>query len=142
MIAVKSVLSNVLKYCNLFDEKDLKSGLVFLFLFVAYFIYSMIVYTNGTEHNVLLSEKAVSGKALFQEHNCIACHQVYGLGGLLGADLTKIISTKGKGEEYARVFLKYGTDRMPQYHLQDSEIDNIIEYLKCIDQTANTYKQL
>lgn len=83
---------------------------------------------------------ALKGKLIFQERNCIACHQVYGLGGYLGADLTNVISANGKGEEYARTFIKYGSIQMPDFKFKNEEINYLIEYLKHIDKSAITYK--
>ena len=102
----------------------------------------MIVYTNGTETGSRLNDLQAEGKKLFQEHNCIACHQIYGLGGYLGADLTTVITTSGKGEEYARSFIRYGTNQMPDFNLNEKEIGYIIEYLRHVDKTATTYKEL
>jgi nitric oxide reductase subunit C len=113
--------------------------LIFLVLFVAYIIYSVIVYTSGTE-GLVSNEKAAEGKLVFQKYNCSACHQLYGLGGYLGPDLTTLMSTKGKGGMYAMAILKTGTQRMPDFHLKDSEIDALVEFLKYVDRTAITYK--
>lgn len=77
---------------------------------------------------------------LFQKYNCTACHQLYGLGGYLGPELTTTISQPGKGELFARAILKTGTQRMPDFKLRDEEIDAFIEFLKYVDATAITYK--
>lgn len=112
-------------------------------LFVA---YSCFVYTSATELPGSLDETAmadtsiVKGKILFQQYNCIACHQLYGLGGYIGPDLTTVISQPGKGEPLARALLMNGSQRMPNFHLQEQEIQSIINYLKYIDITASTYK--
>lgn len=118
----------------------MKRVFVFGVLFISFLAYSLIVYTHGTKQDLYANEMAIKGKLLFQEHNCISCHQLYGLGGYLGADLTNIISAKGKGEEFARTFIKYGTGIMPVYNFDSGEIDNLIEYLKYVDQSATTYK--
>jgi nitric oxide reductase subunit C len=114
---------------------------VSLILFVIYIIYSALVYTAGTEGGALMAgTKATEGKLLFQKYNCSACHQLYGLGGYLGPELTTCMSQAGKGELYARAFLKTGTRRMPDFKLNDDKIDAIIEFLKNVDATATTYK--
>jgi nitric oxide reductase subunit C len=109
---------------------------------IFFLIYSGFVYTTGTELTQLkASPEAGEGKLIFQKYNCTACHQFYGLGGYLGPDLTTVISQQGKGEHYARAFLKSGTQRMPDFHLTETEISNLIEYFKYVDHTAITYKQ-
>lgn len=112
---------------------------LFWLLVTLYFINTYFVYTSGTENDKgedFLTEKAIQGKALFQKHNCTACHQIYGLGGYMGPDLTNIISAKWKGEQYARAFIQNGTQRMPNYHLTNEEIDFLIAYLTYVDKTG------
>lgn len=78
---------------------------------------------------------------LYQKHNCTACHQLYGLGGYLGPELTTVISQKGKGELYAKAFLQSGTQRMPNFHLTGEEVQDLLEFLTYVDSTAVTYKK-
>ena len=112
-----------------------------MILFSMFIVYSFLVYTEGTKGNgEIMNQKAKHGKFLFQKYNCISCHQVYGLGGYLGPDLTTVISQNGKGPEYAMAFLKTGTIRMPDFHLANDEQENVVEYLKYIDQSAMTYE--
>lgn len=118
--------------------------IAFISLFCSYLIYSAVVYTKGTgERTVILGgEEAsiINGKKLFQKHNCISCHQLYGLGGYLGPELTTAYSDKGRGEMYMKAFLQAGGPRMPNFHFNGKEIDDIISYLKYVDATAITYK--
>lgn len=113
--------------------------LVLLVLFVA---YSTLVYTRGTGtslNNPLLDSAAIKGKILWQSHNCSSCHQLYGLGGFLGPDLTTVISRKG--EAYSKAIILTGTKRMPQYNLGDHEAEAITKFLSYVDSTAYHYKQ-
>lgn len=100
--------------------------------------YSVYVYTHGTEapHVPPMSEQARHGQQLFQEYNCIACHQFYGLGGYMGPDLTNVVSKRG--EAYARAFMQAGTERMPNFGLSDAELDSLVAYLAFVD-TTGTY---
>jgi nitric oxide reductase subunit C len=117
----------------------------FSILFIAYAIYSLTVYTKGTEISLAVTpdEKAEinKGKDLFQQYNCIACHQLYGLGGYLGPELTTAYSDKQRGEAYMKAFLMAGGTRMPNYHFNDNEVRSIISFLKYVDRTAVTYKK-
>jgi nitric oxide reductase subunit C len=81
---------------------------------------------------------AADGKLLYQKHNCQACHQIYGLGGYMGPDLTNVISTPGKGRAYAAAFLRNGTDRMPNFHLSQHDVDALTEYLALVDATGTS----
>lgn len=112
---------------------------VFFFLFALYFTYTGFVYTQGTEISspkTLLNTTARKGKNLFQEHNCIACHQVFGLGGYLGPDLTNVISLKT--EAYARVIIENGTLAMPNFHFSPDEVNALLAYLTAIDTFGNS----
>jgi nitric oxide reductase subunit C len=118
--------------------------IVFLTLFSAYVIYSAFVYTKGTADTVNISEqekeKITAGKRIFEKNNCIACHQLYGLGGYLGPELTDAYSDPRRGELYMRIFLQAGGQRMPNYHFTGEEIDAVIAYLKYVDSSAVSYK--
>ena len=87
-----------------------------------------------------MNKEAITGKVLYQKYNCTACHQIYGLGGFLGPDLTTVVSQQGKGEAYIKAFLQSGTQRMPDFHLSKYDINSLSEYLKYIDSTAVMYK--
>ena len=117
---------------------------VFGSLLGLYFLYSFIVYTKGTENYIAVSAKEQlqidKGKKLFQEYNCTSCHQLYGLGGYLGPELTTAYSDSSRGGLFMRAFLQGGGPRMPNFHFQKEEIDAIISFLKYVDATATTYK--
>lgn len=97
-------------------------------LFIAQSVY---LYTAGTAigaHSPLTND-VQAGFEVFQANNCIACHQLYGLGGYMGPDLTNVASDPEKGPEYARAFIEYGTGRMPDFELGEAEIDSLIQFL-------------
>ena len=81
-----------------------------------------------------MSDEARYGQQLFQDHNCIACHQFYGLGGYMGPDLTNVISNRG--EAYSRAFIAAGTQRMPNFNLSNEETDALVAFLAFVDQTG------
>ncbi len=116
----------------------------FISLFAAYLVYSIIVYTMGTEKNIVVSAteqiQIKNGSHLFQKYNCTACHQLYGLGGFLGPELTTAYSDPARGELFMTAFLKGGGQRMPNFHFKDEEIRSLIQFLKYVDTTAITYK--
>lgn len=113
--------------------------LVFWSLFLLFSIDAAVIYTLGTENDLgknFSSEEAKEGKLLFQEYNCISCHQVYGLGGYMGPDLTNVMSAPGKGELYVKSFIQNGTQRMPNFQLSEKEITALTEYLRYVDKTG------
>ena len=117
-------------------EAAINNRAMFMTLCLAFIPYSVYVYTRGTEasHVAPMSDEARVGQQLFQEHNCVACHQFYGLGGYMGPDLTNVVSNRGSA--YARAFLMSGTQRMPNFNLNDAELDAMIAFLEFVDTTG------
>lgn len=109
---------------------------MFMLLCAAFIPYSLYVYTQGTEapDSSPVAAEARHGQDLFQQHNCVACHQFYGLGGYMGPDLTNVISTKGAA--YARAFMTAGTQRMPNFDLDETELDALVAYLEFVDESG------
>jgi nitric oxide reductase subunit C len=81
-----------------------------------------------------MDDAARHGQRVFQDNNCIACHQFYGLGGYMGPDLTNVI--RNRGEAYSRAFITAGTQRMPTFNLSMEETDALIAFLAFVDQTG------
>lgn len=120
----------------LWGDGHINNRSVFGTLCVAFVFYSATVYTSGTAatHGEAMSPEARAGQQLFQENNCIACHQFYGLGGYMGPDLTNVISTRG--EAYSRAFISAGTLRMPNFGLSEDEVSALVAFLGFVDQTG------
>jgi nitric oxide reductase subunit C len=117
---------------------------IFILLFFCYTMYSFLVYTKGTETAPPIAaaeqQNIRKGKQLFQEYNCTACHQLYGLGGYLGPDLTTAWSDKTRGEAFIRAMLMSGGARMPQYKFTEAEVTALTAYLKFADRSFTTSK--
>ena len=114
---------------------------VFILLFTSYTVYSSWVYTKGTDRGTVMNAQEQEGKKIYQQYNCTSCHQIFGLGGYLGPELTTVISDKRRGEAYARIYLQSGAIRMPNFHFTPEQINNIIAYLKYVDANAFSYKR-
>jgi len=117
-------------------EGMLEKRLILVALCVAFGIYSALVYTRGTDTAgaVAMNDQARYGQRVFQEYNCIACHQIYGLGGYMGPDLTNVMSNRG--EAYADAFITAGTASMPDFDLDEHQINALLAYLKFVDATG------
>ena len=99
-----------------------------------------MIYTSGTEYAVGAEAYTVSaqkGKLVFHKYNCTSCHQIYGLGGYMGPDLTNVMSSKDKGRSYAEAFIRSGTAKMPKFDMAESELNYLLDYLEYIGQAAN-----
>ncbi|CAM3644160.1 c-type cytochrome [Flavobacterium saliperosum] len=96
--------------------------------------YNFTIYTNSdAQYETPLSDKALHGQELWQRNNCFSCHQLYGLGGYLGPDLTNVFSAENKGPEYIKAFLNSGIKTMPKFHFSEAEKEAIVTFLKEVD---------
>ncbi len=110
---------------------------VIAILLALFGFYNYVVYnTDGYVAVEKLSPTAVKGQQLFQSNRCWSCHQLYGLGGYLGPDLTNIYSSEGKGPNYIKAFLNSGVKSMPQFNFSEEEKDALVEYLRLVDETG------
>jgi nitric oxide reductase subunit C len=115
--------------------------LFFALLFCSYAAYSAWVYTKGTDRASEMTPHQQAGKHIYQQYNCQSCHQIFGLGGYLGPELTTVISDKTRGELYAKTFIENGGGTyMPNFHLAPSQVDALVDYLKYVDANAFSYK--
>jgi nitric oxide reductase subunit C len=112
---------------------------VFIFLSALYLAFSFSIYLyplNDTREINFNKSKAADGRLVWQKYNCQTCHQLFGLGGYLGPDLTNIYSAPGKGEKYLRAMLPAGVKQMPAFQIPSDEIDALVEFLKSTDQSG------
>jgi nitric oxide reductase subunit C len=114
--------------------KDQHKILIFTLLAVSFFSYSGFLYSANSVYKTAGGTSSDRGKRVWQEKNCIACHQIYGLGGYLGPDLTN--SWSQRGPDYIKAFLKSGTAVMPNFHLSDTEVADLAAYMKSIDESG------
>ncbi|HEY4652334.1 MAG TPA: cytochrome c [Pontibacter sp.] len=117
--------------------------LIYGCLFVCFLFFSVFVYTAEVPGHAPLPEQELTleGKKLWQQHNCAACHQFYGLGGYIGPDVTNTISERGKGEAYVRAMLQHGTATMPDFKLSPTDIDALTAYLTHADKTGKSSRE-
>ncbi|MDP6787844.1 MAG: cytochrome c [Rhodospirillales bacterium] len=106
----------------------------------AFAVYSAYVWTAATDipQHRPPGDQVKAGLALFQEKNCIACHQLYGLGGHMGPDLTNVVSAPDKGVDHAKAFIESGTSKMPNFNLGEKQVDALVQFLKFVD-SSGTY---
>lgn len=113
---------------------DLHKAILATVLVTAFLGYSFGLYYELPSHTATMSAEAERGKMLWQKYNCTACHQIYGLGGFLGPDLTNEYSLRGP--DMIKAFLTVGNNTMPEYHFSDQDISAMTAYLRHIDSTG------
>lgn len=108
---------------------------VALILVTAFLSYSFYLYSHLPFPQQQVSPAQYEGKLVWQRYNCNACHQVYGLGGYLGPDLTNVYSRRGPA--YIEAMIKGGSTVMPGFPLSKGEINALNDYLKAVDSTGS-----
>lgn len=118
-------------------QKHLKHLLILFGLLGLFSTYNFVVYTSESAYQAAkFSEKALQGETLWLKNNCNACHQIYGLGGYLGPDVTNVYSTEGKGEPYIKIILNSGIQSMPLFSFNEAEKEQFVQFFKEVDQTG------
>ncbi len=112
---------------------------IFLVLVGLFAVQTFLTYTSGTRvknSEAVFDARAERGEQLYREFNCTACHQLYGLGGYMGPDLTNVTSAVGKGPDLARGIILMGTQRMPMLGLTKDEADDVVAFLEAVAATG------
>ena len=122
--------------------------IVFVCLFITFIAYTSWVYTKGTNKASAMNVQQQLGKKIWQQYNCQSCHQIFGLGGYLGPELTTnfgaatmSVTDSSQYKTYAKIILQNGSIRMPKFNLSPAEIDAVLAYLKYVDDNAFSYKK-
>lgn len=86
-----------------------------------------------------LTESAIRGKALWEDNNCIGCHTLLGEGAYYAPELGNVFQRRG-GKDSFRLFFKSwmqaqptgvpGRRQMPQFNLNDQQLDDLAEFLE------------
>jgi nitrous-oxide reductase len=99
------------------------------------------------------SSAAARGEIAFDEGGCSGCHVVGKVSS--GPDLTGVLTRHENGakwvsdfvkdpskmykDPYVKAMIDYFNLKMPNQHMSDKEISDIIEYFKWIDKNANLF---
>ena len=119
------------------QKKTKRNILIITLLMLIFSSYNFFVYTSKSAVTPYkLSEKAMKGQLLWQDNNCWSCHQIYGLGGYLGPDLTNVYSNENKGANYIKAFLNSGVKSMPKFSFSEEKKEALVSFFKAIDGTG------
>ena len=114
--------------------------LLYVVLCIGFLVMSLSVYmsTENVDRGAeLMSDEVRGGRQLYMDYNCTSCHQIFGLGGYMGPDLTNCYSSDG-GPQRAEMWLRNGFGAMPNLELSDKEITELMAFLKYIDRTGTS----
>lgn len=108
---------------------------LFVLLCVLFLGYTFVLYTDGgaPQAESGMAPSAGMGKLVWQKYNCQACHQLYGLGGYLGPDLTNVYSKIAQNTVAIEAIIRNGNKLMPAYAMDSAEMANLMAFLMAMD---------
>lgn len=115
-------------------KKKVLISLILLFLVYSGCLYLKPLIDHKTEAG--LSHTASEGRIVWQKYNCQSCHQLYGLGGYLGPDLTNITAKEGRTRLFLGAVVSAGNARMPSFQMSDQELESVLDFLEAVNQTG------
>ncbi|MHB1653727.1 MAG: c-type cytochrome [Desulfitobacteriaceae bacterium] len=82
-----------------------------------------------------IPKQAVAGKRVWQSHNCVSCHTLFGNGGYIADDLTHI-TTKKNSSQLVEYLVQPPVMRPNKYThhpaLEEAEAKDLVQYLEFV----------
>ena len=109
-------------------------GSVFFFLLFLGLTFDTMRALPKYDNSANLTESAVRGKKIWETRNCIGCHTLLGEGAYFAPELGNVY--KRRGPEFIKAWMASqptgapGRRQMPQFHLNDKEMTDLVEFLK------------
>ncbi len=109
-------------------------GSVFFFLLFLGLTFDTMRALPKSDNSANLNESAIRGKKIWETRNCIGCHTLLGEGAYFAPELGNVY--KRRGPEFIKAWIASqptgapGRRQMPQFHLNDKEMNDLVEFLK------------
>ncbi len=103
------------------------------------FLFAAIVFHSEQQipkraHVENITPAVVAGKHIWETRNCIGCHTLLGEGAYFAPELGNVY--KRRGPDFIKAWMKAqpthspGRRQMPQFNLDDKQLDDLVEFLK------------
>jgi len=118
-------------------------GTVFFVLLFAAIVFDSERKIPQRSNSQNITESVVRGKHIWETRNCIGCHTLLGEGAYFAPELGNVY--KRRGPEFIKAWIKGqptgapGRRQMPQFNLNDQQLDDMVEFLKWTSE-VNTEK--
>ena len=122
-------------------------SLFFILVFVG-----LVFHTERTiperSNEAAMTEAVVRGKMVWEQNNCIGCHTLLGEGAYFAPELANVYQRRGgdaSGGAFIKAWMKAQPTgaphrrQMPQFNLDDKQLDDLVEFLKWTNE-INTEK--
>jgi nitric oxide reductase subunit C len=109
-------------------------GSVFFFLLFLGLTFDTLRALPKRDNSANLTESARHGKKIWETRNCIGCHTLLGEGAYFAPELGNVY--KRRGPDFIKAWMKSqptgapGRRQMPNFHLTDQELNDVVEFLK------------
>lgn len=109
-------------------------GTVFFVLVFAALIFNTETKLPERSKSAQITPAVVRGKHLWESRNCIGCHTLLGEGAYFAPELGNVYQRRGP--EFIKAWIKAqptgapGRRQMPNFHLNDAELDDLVAFLK------------
>lgn len=109
-------------------------GTVFFFLLLVALTFDTMSGLPKSDNSANLTPEVIAGKHIWETRNCIGCHTLLGEGAYFAPELGNVYTRRGG--EFIKAWIKSqptgapGRRQMPQFHLTDKELDEIVAFLK------------
>lgn len=114
-------------------------GTVFFVLLFAVLVFHTEQRIPKRSNAAEITPAVARGKHIWETRNCIGCHTLLGEGAYFAPELGNVYVRRGGGE-FIKAWMKAqptgapGRRQMPQFHLTDQQLDDLVEFLKWTSQ--------
>jgi nitric oxide reductase subunit C len=114
-------------------------GTLFFLLLFAVLIFNTEQRIPQRSNVAELTPAVVRGKHIWETRNCIGCHTLLGEGAYFAPELGNVYVRRGGdqgGDAFIKAWMKAqptgapGRRQMPQFHLSDQQLDDLVQFLK------------
>ncbi len=118
-------------------------GTVFFFLLFLALTYDTNQALPKRDNSQNLTPEVIAGKKIWETRNCIGCHTLLGEGAYFAPERGNVYVRRGP--DFIKAWIQAqptgapGRRQMPQFHLSDKELDDLVAFLKYASEinTAN-----
>lgn len=109
-------------------------GSVFFILIFLALTFDTVNALPGRDNRGEINPQVALGKKVWEDNNCIGCHTLLGEGAYFAPELGNVY--KRRGPDFIRTWMQIqptgapGRRQMPQFNLNDEELDAIVAFLK------------
>ncbi|CBL47294.1 Nitric-oxide reductase subunit C [gamma proteobacterium HdN1] len=118
-------------------------AMFFFLLFVGLSVDTVVNRLPDRDNRAAINDQVARGKEIWEVNNCIGCHTLLGEGAYFAPELGNVYARRGP--EFIKMWIKMqptgtpGRRQMPNFHLTDEELDDLVAFLKYVNgvDTAN-----